>query len=1006
MDVENGRVNRLEELAKRARSLRAELDRRVRGDMQATGSYFDRAGLSEVAAANLELIDAADPLRSGVLPDFLAERTMKSALEAASTAAPESRTTSMDVVRRSEGAAEPHGKRMYLILEAVELAPGFAASMAEQVHLILRCSVPRLENGQVTQDVVLASCEKGRPGSSRSMLHCGHSSQHFANLTLAEHPVLHLLASHEPDCPKTQDLESLVTVAAGELPWPKWEEAMRHGPIRVPLLSALAHEYQEDPVVGCVLVTIRNAEHSPEGLLDTRPAYLKVWLEDLRLPQSLHGVYIVAKLGRDQEIVAHLAKEGQRVEGDEVVATVALSALAEEPCWRLDANRQILVSGPVPEKLFFQVWRGQELLGLAGLPVPVLTKNDMAGLCIPGRPSVEVASCHLKVTATGSGETCGVIRVKLYAEMVSRQPPGMDAISAPREELVRETAVIELPARTCVEMTAPISNREVATWFGHLFCQTVASALQISPARIHILSVDGSSLMFEISAGPADEVTPSSAAKEFSRQICTAESPLANSDLAPFLMALPRHTAKAPPQDLGAPTMPLQSRILGATREQQTSYGPPIHGPKPPANDGLEEMVFAVLERLFEVVFASGVDPELAFSVLDRDCDGMVAVGDVVALLHHLGLPLPQDVLGLPSQAGLNEVEFRRQFFLWLQSRQQQPPVPPVFPSWEELLLPTGAAGDRCLLLPDFLLFAMLDPDGAGHLKPEIWHAFALRCLGLGQEAASATYSFCDQHGLGAVSYRDFRRYIARVNDLRVQRVPEAAAQLDAICQDVRAVLELVELPVVQEPGRLAAVSDALGRRGYGLDTTVTLSGFQELLCDLRLPPHVAGPLLRWQESISVALRSCKGQVEPPPLTYRTLLAMLRASRALVQTHLDGLCGACMLSGIDLKLVLDFALRRPTQALSAEELAGALMAAGVDLKAVDPKDVLLALDPHGCKQIFVPDLIQVHEKFLAKFEGLLSTMASCIGGRQLSPDQLFPDTRLASFVSLRRASCR
>ena len=125
--------------------------------------------------------------------------------------------------------------------------------------------------------------------------------------------------------------------------------------------------------------------------------------------------------------------------------------------------------------------------------------------------------------------------------------------------------------------------------------------------------------MFEISAGPADEVTPSSAAKEFSRsdwiiiiiviiiiiiiiisackpwftlqrlrvfdraatqgttytqyirnhartlahivhgmytssewhalafasvrQICTAESPLANSDLAPFLMALPRHLA-------------------------------------------------------------------------------------------------------------------------------------------------------------------------------------------------------------------------------------------------------------------------------------------------------------------------------------------------------------------------------------------------------------------------------------------------------------------------------
>ena len=31
-----------------------------------------------------------------------------------------------------------------------------------------------------------------------------------------------------------------------------------------------------------------------------------------------------------------------------------------------------------------------------------------------------MASGHLKVTATGSGETCGMMRVKLYAEMVSR----------------------------------------------------------------------------------------------------------------------------------------------------------------------------------------------------------------------------------------------------------------------------------------------------------------------------------------------------------------------------------------------------------------------------------------------------------------------------------------------------------------------------------------------------------------------------------------------------------
>ena len=93
--------------------------------------------------------------------------------------------------------------------------------------------------------------------------------------------------------------------------------------------------------------------------------------------------------------------------------------------------------------------------------------------------------------------------------------------------------------------------------------------------------------------------------------------------------------------------------------------------------------------------------------------------------------------------------------------------------------------------------------------------------------------------------------------------------------------------------------------------------------------------------------------------------------------------------------------------------------------------MLLALDPHGCKQIFAPDLIKLHvsrlrllqqsrscalhpvrrerlesffsscecpeaipeENFLGKFEGLLSKMAGCIGDRQLSPDQLFPAPR-------------
>ena len=87
-------------------------------------------------------------------------------------------------------------------------------------------------------------------------------------------------------------------------------------------------------------VTVRNAEIGGDALLDTSPIHLKagflrmrfgyvlwlhsrhscfckVWLENFRfsqsLPTALEAVYIVAKLGRDQEIVANLAKEGQYV---------------------------------------------------------------------------------------------------------------------------------------------------------------------------------------------------------------------------------------------------------------------------------------------------------------------------------------------------------------------------------------------------------------------------------------------------------------------------------------------------------------------------------------------------------------------------------------------------------------------------------------------------------------------------------------------------------------------
>ena len=45
-----------------------------------------------------------------------------------------------------------------------------------------------------------------------------------------------------------------------------------------------------------------------------------------------------------------------------------------------------------------------------------------------------------------------------------------------------------------------------------------------------------------------------------------------------------------------------------------------------------------------QVISASGVDPAMAFAVLDRDQNGVIAVAEMVALLQHLGLPLSQDL--------------------------------------------------------------------------------------------------------------------------------------------------------------------------------------------------------------------------------------------------------------------------------------------------------------------------------------------------------------------------
>ena len=41
----------------------------------------------------------------------------------------------------------------------------------------------------------------------------------------------------------------------------------------------------------------------------------------------------------------------------------------------------------------------------------------------------------------------------------------------------------------------------------------------------------------------------------------------------------------------------------------------------------------------------------------------------------------------------------------------------------------------RCLLLPTYFLYALLDPEATGRVSPETWLCVAQRCLGFGHPA-------------------------------------------------------------------------------------------------------------------------------------------------------------------------------------------------------------------------------------------------------------------------------
>ncbi|CAK9108609.1 Hypothetical protein SCF082_LOCUS50501, partial [Durusdinium trenchii] len=319
----------------------------------------------------------------------------------------------------------------------------------------------------------------------------------------------------------------------------------------------------------------------------------------------------------------------------------------------------------------------------------------------------EVATGELKILATGTGEPLGSLTVKLFAELaapsrVERQDcvvkmTGVSSALAPRGDGAVARAV-----RASVELAAPVSNREVATWFGQLFQTCVADALQISPQRIELLGVEGCTLAFALhpqaERGAASrraeaEASPEAAMEEFFQQMSSRASPLSYSELAPFL-----------------PMAQVSQESLGPPPPFLPPAGRPAALPESPGLGALEEVLSGVLDRLFEVISASGVDPAMAFAVLDRDQNGVIAVAEMVALLQHLGLPLSQEVLALPSESFLDWNDFMRSFHAWHQ-RHAQPPPPGFGASPEEM-------HERCLL-PDFWMFAILQECQSGRIPSD-----------------------------------------------------------------------------------------------------------------------------------------------------------------------------------------------------------------------------------------------------------------------------------------------
>eukprot|EP00746_Dinoflagellata_sp_MGD_P010086 gnl/MRDRNA2_/MRDRNA2_120731_c0_seq1.p1 gnl/MRDRNA2_/MRDRNA2_120731_c0~~gnl/MRDRNA2_/MRDRNA2_120731_c0_seq1.p1 ORF type:complete len:516 (-),score=95.03 gnl/MRDRNA2_/MRDRNA2_120731_c0_seq1:84-1538(-) len=437
--------------------------------------------------------------------------------------------------------------------------------------------------------------------------------------------------------------------------------------------------------------------------------------------------------------------------------------------------------------------------------------------------------------------------------------------------------------------------------------------------------------------------------------------------------------------------------------------------------------------RLFEVIFAAGVQPDRAFRVLDRDRDGFVSLADFAATLRKLELPLSESDLLLAARAwAISEKidldAFARQYTAWMMRRLRTPVQVGVMPSlwnsreaepgmlvaqsmdgrfasavsgWDgkgfgghEVLGPLSTVGRvcECFDLPGYVIFARLDYKGEGMVSGGIIKAFAELCLGLNSEDAARTVAVCDVAGRGVVTYRDFRRYYDHVDKRRSAKMGvDATVRLGSFRSDVRAVLELAGAPIgAPELGVTELMEQHLKRRGSRLETPAESKGFEGLLQDLRLPGSVAKPLIEWSNAIGLVHKAEKDDDGAQPLMYKDLFHWFRRAQSLLSQHLENFFGICLSKAVDLLTCFDSALASKDPVLTPEEFSQHLKNVGIHLTSTELDSVVHVAASSGLdRKIFLPDLVRSYDEFRFRYGSLLDELAERLDRSRIAPDELF-----------------